>query len=148
MFLGVNHLVPVFFPEDTIEGMKLLTKSEVRKEAGVSNKNIYVFASGQNSDKHFSGWHSLTNTCEKLPIQEKSRLTGTTNRHRLSTLLAGLNLTDLERDMVYKHFGHSKDMNEKVYQAPAGNIQLATTGSYLAEIDKGILSFLYFCSIP
>ena len=136
--LGVNHLVPVFIPKDTVEAMKLLANDSVRKEAGVNPTNSYVFASGQNSEKHFPGWHSLANVCAKLPIKDKSRLTGTSNRHRLSTVLAGFNLTNLERELVFKHFGHSKEINENIYQAPAAHLQLETTGAYLSRVDQGL----------
>ena len=134
---GVNHLVPVMIPHDTVYAMKILSNVEVRKNAGILESNIYIFASTQGSAKHCSGWHSLDNICEKLPIIERSRVTGTTNRHRLSTLIAGLDLTEIEKDLAYKHFGHSKEMNERVYQAPAAHMQLASTGKHLLAIDTG-----------
>ena len=134
---GINHLVPVFIPADTIEAMKLLTNEKIRKDSGINLQNMYVFASGQGSQKHFPGWHSLANVCDKVPISDRSCLNGTSNRHRLSTILAGLNLTDLERDLVFKHFGHSKEMNEHIYQAPAAHLQLSTTGKFLSQVDKG-----------
>lgn len=118
--------------------MKLLTDVTVRKNSTVSESNVYVFASGKGSTKHFPGWHSLANVCDKLPIADKSRLNGTSNRHRLSTILGGLNLSNIERELVFKHFGHSKEMNEHIYQAPAAHLQLATTGKFLSQVDEGL----------
>jgi len=133
---GKNHLVSVLIPKDCLKCMKMLADPENRANSAVRESNKYVFASVQ-SDNHCSGWHSLTNVCDKLPIKHKERLTGTSNRHRLSTLIAALNLSDIERDLVYKHFGHSKDMNERVYQAPAAHLQMVTTGKHLLAIDRG-----------
>ena len=114
---GSNHLVPVLIPEDTVRAMEILCDPVIRREVRVLESNVYAFPSCHNSEKHCSGWHSLTNVCDKLPIINKSRLTGTTNRHRLSTLMAAINLSDLEKSLVFKHFGHSKDINENIYQA-------------------------------
>ncbi|XP_057290065.1 uncharacterized protein LOC130612732 isoform X2 [Hydractinia symbiolongicarpus] len=136
---GVNHLVPVLIPKDIFFAMRTLADKEIRRNVGISETNPYLFPSTQNSERHFSGWHSLTNVCEYLPIKDKSRITGTTNRHRLSTLMAAIDLTDAERELVYKHFGHSRDMNENVYQAPAAHQQLSSTGKHLLNIDTGSL---------
>ncbi|XP_047131219.2 uncharacterized protein LOC136071695 [Hydra vulgaris] len=135
---GSNHLVPVLIPEDTVRAMEILSDPVVRSNVGVLESNVYVFPSCQSSEKHCSGWHSLTNVCDKLPIINKSRLTGTTNRHRLSTLMAAINLSDLEKSLVFKHFGHSKNINENIYQAPAAHQQILSTGKHLLAIDAGI----------
>ena len=81
-----------------------------------------MFASTQGSAKHCPGWCKLDNICEKLPIIESSRLTGTTNRHRMIKLNAGLDLTEIEKDLEYKHFVHNKEINERVYQTPAAHM--------------------------
>ena len=68
--------------------MKLLSDMKIRNDVGIKSNNPYVFASGKSSDSHCSGWHALTSICKKLPILNKTRLNATTNRHRLSTLIA------------------------------------------------------------
>ena len=123
--------------------MEILCDPVIRREVGVLESNVYAFPSCHNSEKHCSGWHSLTNVCDKLPIINKSRLTGTTNRHRLSTLMAAINLSDLEKSLVLKHFGHSKDINENIYQAPAAHQQILSTGKHLLAIDTGIYYLHY-----
>ncbi|XP_065675843.1 uncharacterized protein LOC136092052 [Hydra vulgaris] len=91
---GSNHLVSVLIPEDTVRAIEILSYPVVRSNVGVLESNVYVFPSCQSSEKHCSGWHSLTNVCGKLPIINKSRLTGTTIRHRISTLMAAINLSE------------------------------------------------------
>ena len=51
---GSDHLVPVIFTLETVKGMQYLTNNEVRKSAGVHEKNPYVFASTHNSKSHAS----------------------------------------------------------------------------------------------
>jgi len=49
---GSQHLVSLLIPNDCIEGMRILTNTEVRRNAGVSASNTQVFASTQNSSDH------------------------------------------------------------------------------------------------
>ncbi|XP_057294029.1 uncharacterized protein LOC130657627 isoform X3 [Hydractinia symbiolongicarpus] len=133
---GVNHLVPVFIPKDTVAAMKLLANEQVRKDAGVLEENSYIFPSTQGSDNHCSGWHSLDNVCAKLPIANRERISGTSNRHRLSTLIAGLGLSESDMSLAYDHFGHSERINKTIYQAPAAHRQLLSTGKHLSVLDN------------
>ena len=54
----------------------------------------------------------------------KGKINPTRNCHRVASLLAKLELTDKEKEMLFKHFGHSKEINETVYQACTGSMQL------------------------
>lgn len=83
----------------------------------ISDANPYLFTSTQNWERHLSGWHSPTNVCKKLPIKEKWRITGT----GLSTLMTAINLTDGERELVYKYLG-----------------QTSATGKHLLKIDTSM----------
>ena len=129
---GSDHLVPVIFPPESLSAMKFLTKEEVRKDAGVHPNNRYIFASTQNSESHASGWHCINDILKKL----SGALNATKNRHRVASLLAKLKLSEKEKDLIYKHFGHSEKINENVYQAPPGSQQLRHTGKRLLEINN------------
>ena len=132
-----NHLVPILFPVDTIAAMKLLSDMKIQNDIGIKSNNPYLFASGKSSDSHCSGWHALTSICEKLPILNKTRLNATTNRHRLSTLIASQSMIESERNLFYQHMGHSEAINRNIYQAPPAIIQLIKTGKRLQSIDEG-----------
>ena len=132
---GADHLVPVIFPYETIACMKYLTDETIRQDAGVHKDNPYIFASTQKSQSHASGWHCINDILKRLCL--KGALNATKNRHRVASLLAKLELTKKEQDLIFQHFGHSKQMNEDVYQAPPGSLQLQTTGQYLLEINPG-----------
>ena len=66
-----------------------------------------------------------------------AKFTATKNRHRVSTLYAMLDLPARERDLFYSHMGHSKDINETVYQTPAALMEVLKVGKHLTNIDKG-----------
>ena len=135
---GNNHLVPVIIPEDTKEAMRLLSNPTARINAGVRDDNKYVFASLQ-SESHASGWHIIHNICMKLKdgLEDYKILTATSNRHRLSTLFAMLDLPKKDHDWFYKHMGHSADVNEAIYQAPPAVMELTKVGRHLLSIDSG-----------
>ena len=131
---GANHLVPVMFPTETLSAMKYLVDPEVRWKAGVVTSNDYIFASTQRSDSHASGWHCINDILTRLSL--KGAINATKNRHRVSSLLAKLELSDKEKELIYKHLGHSGKINENVYQAAAGSLQLQTTGKRLLQIQS------------
>ena len=131
---GADHLVPVMFPKETMAAMKFLTDINVRKEAGVRQSNCYVFASTKQSDGHASGWHCINDILIRL--NKKGVINATKNRHRIASLLAKMQLSDQEKELIYSHFGHSESMNKNRYQAAAGSMQLHTTGERLKKINK------------
>ena len=123
---GSDHLTPVIFPPELLSAMKFLTKEEVRKDANVHPNSQYIFASTQSSVSHASGWHCINDILKKLSLS--GALNATKNRHRVASLLAKLKLSEQEKDLIYKHFGHSEKINQNVYQAPPGSQQVRNTG--------------------
>lgn len=131
---GADHLVPVMFTPCTHKAMVYLCNKEVRVNAGVRGSNSYIFASTQNSDSHASGWHCINDILVQLDM--KGIINATKNRHRVATLLAKFNISDKERELVYKHFGHSETMNQNVYQAAPGRLHIDTTGKLLRILNR------------
>ena len=129
---GADHLVPVMFPPETHNALKYLTNLEVRDNVNIPRSNKFIFASTNQSDKHTSGWHCVNEMMVRT--NQKGNFNATTNRHRVASLLSKLQLTEKEQEMIFKHFGHSRKMNENVYQAAAGTLQLQTTGKRLLQV--------------
>ena len=125
---GADHLVPVMFPVEMLQAMRYLTNENVRREAGVLPTNNYVFRSLKKSGGHASGWHSINYILKKLCM--KGAINATLNRHRVTSL------SEKEKELIFKHFGHSKNMNKNKYQAAAGSLQSKTTGKRLQEINQ------------
>ena len=93
-----DHLVPIIFPIDTKKALDFLCDKDVRKSAGVKETNPFIFPSTKYSDLHLSGWHAVDRICEKLNLQNRSKLNATKNRHRVSTLYSSLHLPSEKRD--------------------------------------------------
>ena len=110
-------MVPVFFPKVTHQALEYLVSGEIRINAGVSPNNRYIFANVQNSDKYANGWHCLNQMLKK--IFKEGAFNATKNRHRVASILAKISLTEQEKNLIYEHFGHSKTMNQDVYQSAA-----------------------------
>ena len=131
---GSNNLVPVWFPSESIQAMKFLTDSQIRKEAGVNEANPYIFASTQHRISHASKWHCINAMLVRL--SRKGIINATKNRHHVASLLSKLQLSERKKDLIFKHFGHSQHINEGVYQATPGAVQIQMTGQRLLEINE------------
>lgn len=64
----------------------------------------------------------------------KGAINASRNRHKVFFLLEELKLSEHEKSLIFKHFGHFKFINENFYQAAAGSVQLQTTGKRLMDI--------------
>ena len=74
---------------------------------------------------------------DKLQLKHPEKIKSTTNRHRLSTIMASMDLTEQDRESVYPHMGHSKTINQTIYQAPPAVMELTRVGRRTVEIDEG-----------
>ena len=61
----------------------------------------------------------------------------TANRHRISTMFMALDVPQSERDLFYKHMGHSERMNMDTYQIPPAIQEVTIVGKTLMNFDKG-----------
>jgi integrase len=130
---GNNHLVPVLIPQDLVKAMQMLTDATVRSSNSVHNGNKYVFPSTQNSESHISSWHAVNKVCIDAKVEHL--ITATKMRHRISTLYAVLDVPHNDRQVFYKHMGHSENINVSVYQVPLAVAEVRTVGSRLQQMD-------------
>ena len=131
-----NHLVPVIVPGDTFNVINILCDSAVRKDCDVAERNSYLFPSTQQSESHVSGWHATKRVCDSAGVECKF-ITATKMRHYISTRYAALDLAESQRDAFYTHMGHSRAINQTIYQAPPAEREILTVGSVLQNFDKG-----------
>ena len=134
---GNRHLVPLIIPPDTVAALDMLASKECRKSCEIVGDNEYLFANTRASKDHTSGWHSLHRIMDKLQLKHPEKIKSTTNRHRLSTIMASMDLTEQDRESVYAHMGHSETINQTIYQAPPAVIELTRVGRRIVEIDEG-----------
>ena len=132
---GINHLVPVIVPTDTTEAVKKVADVEVRKVCGILDDNLYLFPNALMSLCQVSGWHVISRVCEKAGIEEHE-VTATKMQHLASTMYAALDVPKAERSAFYTHMGHSKTINENIYQAPLAEVEVREVGTILKKFGK------------
>jgi len=133
---GNNHLVPILIPEDVVGAMKKLSESDVHSMSNVSQHNSYMFPATQSSDSHVSGWHAVNCVCCDAQVEHPESLTATKIRHRISTLYAALDVSENERQLLYKHMGHSGNINQNIYQTPLAEAEILKVGSQLQLMNR------------
>ncbi|XP_072042710.1 LOW QUALITY PROTEIN: uncharacterized protein [Amphiura filiformis] len=133
---GGRHmqLVPVLFPQDCIVGLRRIADNNVRRQCEIPDTNLYLFPT---KFDHVSGWHAVKNVCKKLTLKHADKITATQNRHRISTEFALMDVSPYDRDYVYKHLGHTEEVNRNVYQAPLSIKALTVVGRRLQALDRG-----------
>ena len=134
---GNSHLVSLLIPNDSAPALRKLSDKDARAASGVLKDNTFVFASTQQSELNFSGWHALKEVCKNLKLKKPNLINATNNRHRVSTLYAALEIPEHERDLFFKHMGHSKIMNETRYQCPLAVQGITKVGRELLRIEGG-----------
>ena len=139
---GNDHLVPVLVPLDMVMALDLLCDPDIRRATGVQQPNPYLFPGKQQSSEHCSGWHAVHNVCVLAGVHDTSTITATKLRHYSSTRYAALEIPEGHREHFYKHMGHSKKINESIYQAPLAEIEVTVVGKVLRSIDRGSCIFL------
>ncbi|XP_048237302.1 uncharacterized protein LOC125372177 [Haliotis rufescens] len=129
-----NHLVPVLGP--LAQNDLSHRHKDKRKEVGILDENCYVFPNTQQSAYHVLGWHAIRSMCGAAGVKHPELLIASKQRHRISTIYASLEVPTTEREYFYKHMGHSKGVNEGVYQYPLPIQEVIKVGKHL-HIDQG-----------
>ena len=137
---GVNHLVPVIVPEDTIPAITKLADPAFREQCGVSKDNSCLFPSTVSSESSVSGWHALSRACTAAGIEPR-KVTATKMRHYASTVYASLEIPQGKRSAFYAHMGHSRTVNESIYQVPLAEQEVREVGSVLRHFGKFCVCF-------
>lgn len=129
-----NHLVSTIVPVDCIDGINILVDESIREASGVLKENKFLFPS-LSSLKHCSGWDCTNYACTKSGVGHASSINATNNRGRLSTAYAAMDVPKHERELFYKHMGHSEQVNAGTYQRPLAVQAVSKVGRVLSAID-------------
>jgi hypothetical protein len=50
-----------------------------------------------------------------------------------------MEVSQQEREAFFRHMGHSRAVDEAVYQCPLGVTEICTVGRYLHDLDQGVM---------
>ena len=132
----VTKLVPLLIPKDSWQAMIILTDPEIRSGAQINGKNKFAFPNMMHSKNHASCWIAVHNLCRKAGLEQSISVTDM--RHYVATSYALLDVSPNDREMFYKHLGHSKEMNENVYQCPPAMSTITKVGKFLNQLEGNI----------
>ena len=96
----------------------------------------------EDSLDHVSGWQCVRNVFEKAGVSRY--ITATDMRHYVATFHASLEVPQHEIDcFIQKHMGHSKCINENVYQCPPAihMVLCISAGNFDPLILVGVMPF-------
>jgi hypothetical protein len=144
----IAKLVPVLIPKDCWRALKILVDVEVRREVGINPHNDFVFANTKNSLGHVTGWDCVERMSQGAGLERRMNATGM--RHYISTEYALLDVAPRDRELFYKHMGHSEKINENIYQCPPAVREITHVGKILAKVDtmgEGKHCFDEFCMV-
>jgi len=114
---GVNHLVPNY----TVHALHKLSDKAFRRDCGIVEDNQYLFPSTGGSSDNDSGWHAINCICDKAGV----KLNATKVRHLTSTMYAAMDIPKAKRASFHRHMGHSRSINEIIYQTPLAEVEVA-----------------------
>lgn len=132
-----NHLVPCLVPNDCKAALDVLCNMQIREDVGLNRHNTFVFANTENSLEHVAGNDAVNYMCNVAMIKS-DQITATANRGRVSTLYALLDLPADQRQLFYKHMGHSEKVNIGTYQRPLPIQEIVKVGRHLQTFDGHI----------
>ncbi|KAK3584017.1 hypothetical protein CHS0354_031407 [Potamilus streckersoni] len=132
-----TRLVSCLIPGDCRKAMDILCDRNIRMDAGILATNEFIFPNTESSPNHVIGWDCIDYMCKKAGI-ENSNINATNNRARLSTMYAALDVRPEDRTYFYQHMGHTKEVNENVYQRPLPVMTIAKVGLHLQSFDHGM----------
>ncbi|XP_060554702.1 uncharacterized protein LOC132715677 isoform X3 [Ruditapes philippinarum] len=130
-----GKLVPVMYPDDCHNALNILCNPDIRKDAGVSKNNAFLFPRTNHSERHCIGSDCIRSVCLKAGI---SSITATKVRHRAATLHASQDTTEHEKEAFFKHMGHSDKINKNVYQCPPAVTEVTKVGKFFRKLDEDL----------
>lgn len=129
----IAKLVPVIIPTDCLKALNVLVDVEVRRAVGINPNNNFVFPNTKNSMGHVVGWDCVNRMCQEAGLEK--RMNATSMRHYVATEYALLDVAAHDRDLFYKHMGHSETINENIYQCPPAVREITHVGRVLGQMD-------------
>ncbi|KAL4003968.1 uncharacterized protein LOC109199804 isoform X1 [Oreochromis niloticus] len=105
-----------------------------RKECGVSENNMYLFAIPC-SDGHYRG--QFGQFADACGAEHPQNLRSTNLRKQIATISQVMNLKDNELDQLADFLGHDIRVHREYYRLPQSTIQLAKISKLLMAMEKG-----------
>ena len=123
--------------QDCLSGLRKLADQQMRRDVGILDENSYVFTNTEMSPFHVLVWHATRKMCIEVKVAQPKLLTASKQRHRISTIYASLEVPETEREVFYRHMGHSRSVNIGIYQYPLPLPEMTKVGKHPKDNDEG-----------
>lgn len=104
----------------------------------------HFFPSILQSEYHIFGWHNVNKIGKLIKSKLVNIKTLTSAAIMQAHCFQCLIYLKKERQLFYEYIGHSEDINECRYQAPATVMELTNIGRQLVNMDSKILLLFFF----
>ncbi|KAJ8045348.1 N-lysine methyltransferase KMT5A-B [Holothuria leucospilota] len=133
-----GKFVPVIVPDYAKPLLEFLTNSEVRRNAGISSNNPYVFAN--NRSGIIRGGYAMQVQTEAAALEKPERVRATNMRRFLATMSQGLNITPQQQQWLIDHMGHTLNIHRVHYRCTSDLIERVDIAKLLILMDAGLTS--------
>ncbi|XP_033725163.1 uncharacterized protein LOC117315128 [Pecten maximus] len=137
-----GKFVPVIVPKHARRILKFLTSDNVRRSAGVSERNPYVFAS--NREGIIRGYDAVRSVTEAAGLEHPERIRGTNMRRLMATLsqilfFHAIDVTPQQQQWIVDHLGHTLDVHKIHYKCTSDMIERVDIAKLLLMMDNRLL---------
>lgn len=133
-----GKIVPVLVPSYTRPLLEHVTDKQVRKNAGISSSNGYVFAN--NRSGVIRGGYAMKVYTDAAGLERPQLVRATNMRRYMATMSQGLNVTPQQQQWITDHLGHTLDVHRIYYRATSDVIERVDVAKLLLMMDAGDIS--------
>lgn len=129
-----KSVVPLLIPSDSLKAIDLLCDEDFRMTAGVNADNTFVFPATRDRKYNVTGSCDISSIMTKVGLDKP--VTATQMRHFISTKYSYEHSS--KEDLYYfsLHFGHDREINQKIYQCPLSVQEIIRVGGVLDTLDE------------
>ncbi|KAK6191611.1 hypothetical protein SNE40_003255 [Patella caerulea] len=128
--------VPVIIPNDTVKLIGFLANGAIRRDAGINEKNIYLFPNSVMGV--LRPYDSLKTLCGEWSLQKPEQMTSVNLRKYTATISQVFDLSPQEQSWLVNHLGHSMDIHKIHYRQ---------TSSAIERIDIAKMMLIHECNL-
>ncbi|XP_021345084.1 uncharacterized protein LOC110445054, partial [Mizuhopecten yessoensis] len=132
-----GKFVPVIVPKHARRILKFLTSNDVRRSAGVTERNPYVFAS--NREGIIRGYDAVRSVTGAAGLEHPERIRGTNMRRLMATLCQAIDITPQQQQWIVDHLGHTLDVHKIHYKCTSDMIERVDIAKLLLMMDNRLL---------
>ncbi|XP_050314971.1 uncharacterized protein LOC126749344 [Anthonomus grandis grandis] len=126
--------IPLLFSTTIQELINVLL---AKRNVYISQKNPYLFANPNTTDKYLSGYHTIKKLAENSEVSNTTLFTSTRLRKQIATVLQVLNITESEFEQFARFMGHTKKTHATYYRLSQDVYETAKISKMLLTINSG-----------